>query len=34
MLKKFFAKLRNQKKTFDVNAFEESEKKTLAKEEK
>jgi len=28
MLKKFFAKLQNQKNTFDVNAFEESEKIT------
>ena len=36
MLKKLFAKLqRNQKKTSDdVNAFKESEKKTLEKEEK
>jgi hypothetical protein len=35
MLKKLFAKLqRNQKTTSDVDAFKESEKKTLEKEEK
>jgi len=35
MLKKLFAKLqRNQTKTSDVNAFKESEKKKLEKEEK
>jgi hypothetical protein len=35
MLKKLFAKLqRNQKTSDDVNAFKESEKKKLEKEEK
>jgi hypothetical protein len=35
MLKNLFAKLkRNQIKTSDVNAFKESEKKNIAKEEK